>query len=122
MTIICDNNIKKLISDIKYCMTDEQINRWKNNLIFVNYNKNKSEHGISMYEKDGVSLLKVDLDDFKIIYECFEHIKPKLPMFVLRALKEEIYQYIITNDTKALMLIWQAWIVMMLILEILLST
>lgn len=98
---ISDTDIKKIIHSIINCLDLEQLSRLKNRFIFIEYNENKPGVEISPYtiviDDLSLTMTKVQLSDFSLLYSALAGKKSKLPVKLLRRFKQELYNYTLTS-------------------------
>lgn len=98
---ISDSNILEIIKSIVHCLDETQIRMLEDRFIFVEYRKGfigaeVSPHSIVVGTKS-ITMTKIVLDDFKILYNALDGKRAKLPVRLLRRFKEELYDYTITS-------------------------
>lgn len=100
---INDSNIQKIIKSIANCLDEEQLNALKNRFVFVEYQKGKVGAEVTPYtimiDDKPLSMTKIVVDDFKLIYKALEGKRAKLPVRILRRFKQELYNFTVTNKT-----------------------
>lgn len=98
---ISDTNIQRIIKSIVDCLDISQLKMLENRFVFIEYVKDMVNYEISSHTIviDGIPLTmkKIRLDDYMILYKALEGKKTKLPVKLLRRFKQELYQYTITN-------------------------
>lgn len=98
---ISDTNILKIINSIVLCLNDEQLHMLEDRFIFVEYKENYVGVEISPYtimiNGRPLSMKKIVLSDFMLLYKALENKRAKLPVRILRRFKQEIYDYTITS-------------------------
>ncbi len=101
---ISDSNIQNILNNIIKCLTADKVELLKNRFIFVEYTQEDnieiSSHTIKVDNKL-LQMTKIKLKDFNILYNEIGKRKNKIPVRILRKLKEEFYEYIITNTPTA---------------------
>jgi len=99
---ITDENIQKILKAIVDCLSDKNISKLRNRFIFVEYSENDNIIDISSLLKEvggkNILMTKVTLKNFEILYDLLLEKKPSIPVRVLRFLKDELYNYTITNE------------------------
>lgn len=100
---ISDSNIRDILSSIVKCMKDDKIDKLKEKFIFVDYKEDYEGYSIgestfSFENGKMMSMIKITLSDYTLLFEAIGKKKMKLPVRLLRALKEELYEYTITNE------------------------
>lgn len=76
---------------------------YSNKFIFVDYKENYKGYDIDDYTttfQNGkmISMKKITLSDYSIIFNALAQKKMKLPVRILRHLKDELYEYVLTNQ------------------------
>lgn len=99
---IADENIKNILSSIVKCVKADDIERIRDNLIFIRRNKKSSNEEISnsFIQVDGsqIPIKVVTTNNFIPIYEALAETKRKIPVKYLRYFKEQFYTIIKEND------------------------
>lgn len=99
---ISDSNIQKIIKAIVNCLDSTQLNILRDRFVFVEYQKGKVGTEVSPYtimiDDKPLSMTKIVVDDFKIVYKALEGKKAKLPVRILRRFKQELYDFTVTNN------------------------
>lgn len=98
---ISDANIQKIIKSIIECLDTEQIKLLEDRFIFVEYQPGKVGIEVSPYiimvDDKPLSMKRIVVEDFKLIYKALEGKKSKLPVRILRKFKQELYNFTVTN-------------------------
>ena len=98
---ISDTNIQKIIKSIVECLDANQVKLLEDRFIFVEYQQGKIGSEVSPYtimiDDKPLSMKKIVVDDFKLIYKALEGKKSKLPVRILRRFKQELYDFTVTN-------------------------
>lgn len=98
---INDSNVQKIIKAIVNCLDAEQLKMLEDRFVFVEYQEGKVGAEVSPYTimvgDKPLTMRKVIVDDFMIIYNALEGKKAKLPVKILRRFKQELYNYTITS-------------------------
>jgi len=98
---ISDSNIQKIIKSIIDCLDEEQIMLLEDRFVFVEYKEEMVGTAVTPYTImiDGreLSMKKIQLSDYRLLYKALEGKKAKLPVKILRRFKQELYDYTITN-------------------------
>ena len=99
---ISDKNIQDILNSIVKCMTKEQINKLKKKFIFVEYDPSIKNYEIGdstfSFDSNMLTMTKVTLSDYSIIYKAIAMKKMSIPVRLLRVLKDELYLYTLTNE------------------------
>lgn len=108
---LSDPNIIKILTSIVTCLTNENISKLKDRLLFVTWdntvNVPKFEDGTLLLTDDKIPLLVKSLkaSSFKEIFETLSATKRRLPVKVLRQMKDMIYEFVKTNKPSSRVLI-----------------
>lgn len=98
---ISDTNIQKIIKAIVNCLDEEQLKILEDRFIFVEYKPEMVGAEVSSYTImiDGrtLTMKKIQLENFKLLYCALQGKKTKLPVKLLRRFKQELYNYTITS-------------------------
>lgn len=103
---LSDNNVLQILNSIASCLTNDNFEKLRDHLIFVEWIEDVSDSKIFsriITTNDGVNLpvTVIETNDFIPIYEALAGIKRKFPAKLLRQMKEQLYQLVITNDPRA---------------------
>ena len=104
---ISDVNIQKIIKSIIDCLDMQQIQVLEDRFIFVEYQPGKVGIEVSPYtimvDEKPLSMKRVVVEDFKLLYNALEGKRSKLPVRILRRFKQELYDFTVTNVPTATM-------------------
>lgn len=104
---ISDVNIQRIIKSIIDCLDVQQIQLLEDRFIFVEYQPGKIGIEVSPYtimvDDKPLSMKRVVVEDFKLIYKALEGKRSKLPVRILRRFKQELYDFTVTNMPTATM-------------------
>lgn len=99
---ISDTNIQKILQAIIKCLDNEKIVKLKNRFIFIEYNVDAEGYEISRYtmkiEDKLLEMTKIKLNDFSLLYDELARKKNKIPARILRLYKDELYNFVVTNE------------------------
>lgn len=102
---ISDSNVQSIIKAIVNCLNMEQIRLLEDRFVFVEYSEGISGADVTPYtimiEDKPLTMKKVSLSDFMLLYNAMEYKRAKLPAVILRKFKYELYEYTITNTPTA---------------------
>lgn len=102
---ISDNNIQSIIKSIVNCLDAGQVNLLEDRFVFIEYKPGMVGAEVTPYtimiENKPLTMKKVTLDNFMLLYNALENKKAKLPVVILRRFKKELYEYTITNTPTA---------------------
>ncbi|MCI5499229.1 MAG: SIR2 family protein [Clostridiales bacterium] len=98
---LTDTNIQNILDDIVACLPDDKFSTLQERFVFVEYNEKAtgvsvSTHSIALSGKL-LSMTKLTLEDFGLLYDALAAKKAALPVKLLRRFKEDIYTYIVTT-------------------------
>ena len=99
---LTDTNIQNILEDIVACLPDNKFATLQERFVFVEYNEKSSgvtvsTHSINLNGKL-LSMTKLTLEDFGLLYNALAAKKAALPVKVLRRFKEDIYTYVVTTE------------------------
>lgn len=96
-----DPNIRDILADMVVCIPDDKRKILHDRFVFVEYCEGMTGYQISEYALDlngkTITMTKITLDDFSILYDALTAKVAAIPVKVLRRFKEEIYSYAITS-------------------------
>ena len=99
---LSDPNIRNLLFSITNCMTQENINKLRKNLIFLQRLGREGEEGISdstfIIDKIEIPVTLIKTNDFTKCYRALEQTKRKIPARILRHCKEQMYQLVKSTE------------------------
>lgn len=102
---ISDSNIQSIIKSIVNCLDASQINLLEDRFVFIEYKSGMVGAEVAPYtimiENKPLTMKKVTLNSFMLLYNALENKKAKLPVVILRRFKKELYEYTITNTPTA---------------------
>lgn len=98
---IGDSNIQSIIKSITNCLDTEQVKKLEDRFVFIEYKQGMSGVESTPYtiviDDKPLTMRKVVLSNFMLLYSALEGKKAKLPVRILRRFKQELYEYTITN-------------------------
>ncbi|WP_335993377.1 SIR2 family protein [Fusobacterium polymorphum] len=92
---INDKNIKNIFSSIAKCLNQEQLEKLKQRLIFIEYsleNTSIDTHSIDFNNGKIIEMIKIKTNNFSELYRNLKEIKAKYSPRVIRDLRNEIYK------------------------------
>lgn len=100
---INDTNIEAILKSITVCLNPEQLDKLKNRFIFIEWNDTDVADSISTYEKSfgtdkSIIMTRIRIKDYGLLYECLQKVKFKYKAQLLRRLKSEIAELVLTNN------------------------
>ena len=98
---ISDKNIENILKSIVQCLSQEHLVQLKERLIFVEWIR-EGEEEISTYSKSfegdkSIDMTRIRLKEFGVLYEALFENNAKYNVSMLRKLKEDIYELVLTN-------------------------
>ena len=100
---VSDKNIEEILKSIVGCLSGKNLDILKDRLIFIKYKKGLEKPEVSTYSKSfigtgSISMTRIEAKSFLPVYQTILEIKSKYKTSILRKLKEEIYELVISND------------------------
>lgn len=99
---ITDNDIQKILSAIVACLSKHNVDKLQNRFIFVKRNTAITDDiKVGTYSKEvngqNIFMTQLETNNFKLVYEPLAEKQASMPVRLLRFLKEQIYNYTVTN-------------------------
>lgn len=99
---LSDRNIQNILSAMVECIPTDKYDTLKSRFVFIDYNADYDSYSISdlaipFPSGKILSMTKITLSDFSILYNALKRKKSALPVRLLRLFKEEFYNYVLTN-------------------------
>lgn len=103
---INDSNIESILKAIIDCLSPENLSVLKDRLIFIEYDETKIIPTIATFEKNfegnkSISMTKISSKSYEPIFEVIAKNKAKYPTNILRQLKDDVYNLVLTNDAQS---------------------
>lgn len=98
---LTDQHIAEILEDIVSCFPDASLMFLKNKLLFVEWSPDSEESTISdsvIHKKIPVKYVQVP--SYKEIFEVLSETKRRIPAHLFRAIKDELYELVLTDDPK----------------------
>jgi hypothetical protein len=98
---LSDRNICVLLRSIVACLGAENLQKLRNNLIFIQRAKDANPSISNTFltiEGTQLPITLVKTDDFTSIYEAIDEVKRKVPARILRLCKEQLYEIVKSTD------------------------
>ena len=99
---IGDSNIQSIIKSIVNCLDKEQVKKLEDRFVFIEYKEGmvgaEATPYTIMIDDKPLTMRKIVISDFMLLYNALEGKKAKLPVRILRRFKQELYEYTITNS------------------------
>lgn len=100
---INDSNIIHILESIIVCLDDDKIEQIKNRLFFVRRNEDiegiKVNDTIRRFKNASIPMKEIETNDFSLVYEALLDVKAKYNPRILKMLKKDVYNLVVTNDT-----------------------
>lgn len=98
-----DEDVKEILESIVDCLDEERLVTLSKRLIFVEWKKefkvpDFSTSTISFQSGKYLTMTNIKIDDFGSLYSILAQHKSRYPTTVLRKLKKDIYNLVLTND------------------------
>ncbi|MGG1314567.1 SIR2 family protein [Cohnella laeviribosi] len=101
---ISDKNIQSILSSITACLTNENIGKLRDRLIFLERTKEGEEEQFfdapMVINTTNLPITRIKASSFTPVYKALAHYKRKYPAKVLRKMKNQIYELILNNDPR----------------------
>lgn len=99
---LSDRNIQAILNSIINCLSEKNIKKLANRFVFVQHNKDFSDTikvstTYNTINGTPIPMTLLETDNFALIYEGLKAKKTGLPVKTLRFLKEQFYNYTLTN-------------------------
>ncbi len=99
---ISDSNIRSLLHSVSKCIGNDQIEKLRQNLIFVQRPKKGESDGITdtylTIEGIQIPIVLVKTNNLVPVFEAIDSVKRKIPTRLLRFFKEQLYQLVHSSD------------------------
>lgn len=100
---ISDSNIRDILKSIVKCLSKDQVKLLKKRFIFIEYDPDVKDYEIgesyiSLDSDQTLEMTKIKLSDFSLLYNAMSKKRMKIPVRLLRILKDELYLYTLTNE------------------------
>lgn len=107
---IGDEDIRSILNDIQLSLTQSQLKEIEDRLFYVVWDEKEEKFSSSTYTitfENGrsITIKKLSLNDYSILYRCLSKNKAKYPIKLLRHVKEDMYNLLLTNDPNGRMLL-----------------
>lgn len=100
-----DDNIRKILSSISFCLSQEQLSELRNRLIFVEWNNTDqpdavTPYSISFENSKSIEMTRIFVNDYRKIYNVLlnSKVKSRYSVSLLRKLKKDIFDLVLSND------------------------
>lgn len=99
---ITDSDIRAILTDMVQCLPKGRMSLLQKRFVFVEYDKTAAGATVSSYsmvfDTKSIEMTKITLSDFGILYEALSKKKAAFPVKVLRRFKDDLYNFILTNE------------------------
>lgn len=105
-----DEDIRHILEDIQMSLSEEQLKDIADRMFFVDWKPDVKEAEIgtlviNFTNGRSITVTQITLNDFTALYHILGQNKAKYPTKMLRYMKEDIYNLVLTNDPKDKMLL-----------------
>lgn len=99
---LTDENVTEILSSIINCLGKSSIEKLSNNFIFVQRAREKEQIKFSYKDIGGtqIPIIIFELLDYSKLYRPLASIKRQLPVRLLRYLREQLYEFVHSNEPK----------------------
>ena len=99
---ITDSDIRSILNDMVQCLPVDRLPLLQKRFVFVEYDKTMAGASVSshsmVFDSKSIEMTRVSLSDFGILYEALSKKKAAFPVKVLRRFKDDLYNFILTNE------------------------
>lgn len=99
-----DDNINQILKSIVNCLSDKNVSRIQNRLIFVTFNKNIENPIIygshKTYDNYQIPITTIETNGFIEVFNVLKNLKRKIPAKILRKLKKQVYDFVISSEAR----------------------
>ncbi|MBC1523608.1 hypothetical protein HB884_05235 [Listeria booriae] len=101
---IGDEDIQNILSSIVDCLDSKKLDLLQKRLIFIDWDPSESDFKASTSSlsfgagKGTLTMQKITLNDYSILYRALAKRKSKYPINTLRTLKHDMHKLVLTND------------------------
>lgn len=100
---ISDQNIRDILKAIVGCLSKEKLNTLKERFIFIEWDNTEKDgviatHTISFEDGKSINMTKITLSNYDELFEAILENKAKYNTPMLRNLKKDIYDLVLTNE------------------------
>ena len=100
---IRDTNIEDILEAIVKCLNQEQLEKLKERLFFIERKKSGQDESIDIYKKSfdsgkHIEMTRITTDNFEKIYEVISQTKAKTNLRLIKKIQKDIYSFILTTE------------------------
>lgn len=95
---LSDSDIIEMLKDIKECLPEEKLEEFGEKIIFINYVNNECKENISKTQIAGLPMYKVDLCDYKKLYQSMNEIKTTYSISTLKQISKIITDLVYSEN------------------------
>lgn len=100
---IGDEDIRNILNDIQQCLNDDQITEIADRLFYVVWDPTElsfkeSSYTITFDSGRSLTIRQITLGDYSFLYDELSINRSKYPIKMLRYVKEDMYNLVLTND------------------------
>lgn len=104
---ITDSDIRSILTDMVQCLPMDRISMLQKRFVFIEYDRSATDAVVSSLSmaigNKTIGMTKVTLADFGILYDSISRKKAAFPVKILRRFKDDLYNFILTSETKETM-------------------
>ena len=104
---LTDPNIKNILQDIVDCLPNDKLQKLQERFVFIEWKDGHNGYSIDTYalylNNKLLSMTRITLDDYSLLYEALLLKKASMPVKILRRFKEELYTYVISSQPTPMM-------------------
>lgn len=101
---LSDPNIKQILQNIGSVLTDDNLDRLRDRLIFIQWSSTPVNSAVTrtMHLVEGmpIPIISIEVNDFMDTFAALARLHTRLPAPVLRRVKEQIYELVTTSKAK----------------------
>lgn len=107
---IGDEDIRSILNDIQLSLNDSQIREIEDRLFYITWDKNvnnfeTSTLSISFDNGRNITIKEIKLSNYSLLYDALGQNKAKYPIKLLRHVKQDMYNLVLTNDPQDRMML-----------------
>ncbi|CAM2945865.1 MULTISPECIES: SIR2 family protein [Enterococcus] len=105
-----DEDIRNILNDIQISLTSKQLKEIEDRLFYVVWDESQehfshSTHSINFDNGRSITIKQISLNDYSFLYNALSKNKSRYPVKMLRHVKEDMYNLVLTNDPTERMLL-----------------
>ncbi|EGO8741162.1 SIR2 family protein, partial [Enterococcus faecalis] len=105
-----DEDIRNILNDIQISLTPKQLKEIEDRLFYVVWDESQEHFSHSTYSINfdngrSITIKQISLNDYSLLYNALSKNKSRYPVKMLRHVKEDMYNLVLTNDPTERMLL-----------------